>query len=228
MNPAVRPDACANSMAPQIEAGWITYFEPYEEMHRRQHRRHAGRQASDGGDEGCAGCEPRSWCRRSRFKIEQDRLMTGKKWAYRGFCRGRDVRARHEARDGRRRSSNSPASSIRSRCISTRRPARPACSAGSPPRAGTRAHVHAHDVRRLPAQFDLAGLARHRLCEMEEAGAGRRHADRPRHGRSAPAARSRGRASASSTIRSELANQRGEKVFELQNTGMFLAREAAQ
>ena len=30
------------------------------------------------------------------------------------------------------------------------------------------------------------------------------------------------------TIRSELFNQRGEQVFELQNTGMFLAREAAQ
>ena len=30
------------------------------------------------------------------------------------------------------------------------------------------------------------------------------------------------------TIRSELVNQRGEQVFELQNTGMFLAREAAR
>ena len=29
-------------------------------------------------------------------------------------------------------------------------------------------------------------------------------------------------------IRSELTNQRGEQVFELQNTGMFLTREAAQ
>ena len=29
------------------------------------------------------------------------------------------------------------------------------------------------------------------------------------------------------TIRSELFNQRGEQVFELQNTGMFLSREAA-
>ena len=29
-------------------------------------------------------------------------------------------------------------------------------------------------------------------------------------------------------IRSELSNQRGEQVFELQNTGMFLTREAAQ
>ena len=29
-------------------------------------------------------------------------------------------------------------------------------------------------------------------------------------------------------IRSELLNQRGEQVFELENTGMFLTREAAQ
>jgi acyl dehydratase len=29
-------------------------------------------------------------------------------------------------------------------------------------------------------------------------------------------------------IRSELTNQRGEQVFELQNTGMFLTREAAR
>ena len=29
------------------------------------------------------------------------------------------------------------------------------------------------------------------------------------------------------TIRSELLNQRGESVFELENTGMFLTREAA-
>jgi len=30
------------------------------------------------------------------------------------------------------------------------------------------------------------------------------------------------------TIRSQLVNQRGEDVFELQNTGMFLTREAAE
>ncbi|TGV61966.1 enoyl-CoA hydratase, partial [Mesorhizobium sp. M2D.F.Ca.ET.160.01.1.1] len=30
------------------------------------------------------------------------------------------------------------------------------------------------------------------------------------------------------TMRSELFNQRGECVFELENTGMFLARDAAQ
>ncbi|TIU63390.1 MAG: enoyl-CoA hydratase, partial [Mesorhizobium sp.] len=30
------------------------------------------------------------------------------------------------------------------------------------------------------------------------------------------------------TMRSELVNQRGESVFELENTGMFLARDAAR
>ena len=77
-------------------------------------------------------------------------------------------------------------------------------------------------------EFDLAGLARHRLCEMEEAGAGRRHAEWQAHRAQRPHLEVAAAASASSTIRSELVNQRGEQVFELQNTGMFLTREAAQ
>ena len=73
--------------------------------------------------------------------------------------------------------------------------------------------------------LDLSGFARHRLCQMEEAGAGRRpafrrkmHRPRQAQSRSKPGARP-------GALRAEIANQRGEGVFEFENTCMFLMRE---
>ena len=87
--------------------------------------------------------------------------------------------------------------------------------------------VHAHAVRRLPAQFDLARRAGRRLRQMEEAGAGRRRAaGTPDHPVQAAVA-DRKPSLGFVNWRAELVNQKGETVFEFQNSCMFLTREAA-
>ena len=153
--------------------------------------------------------------------------MTGKTWAFEDFVEGGSIDLGAKDCDGGR--DHRIRQRIRSAADASRRGGRQ----GQHPRrpVGLRLaylrDVHAPALRRVPAQFDFAGRAGHRPDQMEEAGAGRR----PPDGRTTVLARRESKSRPSIglvTMRSELFNQRGEAVFELENTVMFLKREAAR